>query len=249
MSYLFITSAKNKRNTFHVSSLSTKWFHITLPSCCCNQNCAQTFPLLHVLCREVSSAVCWVLENYHPSCSSAQAHSLGLWTSIKLWGFYPIHNPPRLSFCLARLSLFLGRNNRPISRWIDSLGLCCPALLSPWAQICLSAGGRTKTPHSKEVLSNLQSRVASVLRHNTWCSSGCYFQLHAGSPARVLTEQLDFVSAPTAVPTVSEGKPVDECDDDQANCHSGTGDDYQLTGAETILIPLQLHCSSYPSPA
>lgn len=92
MSYLFITSTKNKRNTFHVSSLSTKWFHITLPSCCCNQNCAQTFPLLHVLCREVSSAVCWVLENYHPSCSSAQAHSLGLWTAIKLWGFYPTHN-------------------------------------------------------------------------------------------------------------------------------------------------------------
>lgn len=64
----------------------------------------------------------------------------------------------------------------------------------------------------------------------------------------ILTEPLDFVSAPTVVPTISEGKPVDECDDDQANCHSGTGDDYQLTGAETILIPLQLHCSSYPSP-
>ncbi|KAK4826604.1 hypothetical protein QYF61_010404 [Mycteria americana] len=31
------------------------------------------------------------------------------------------------------------------------------------------------------------------------------------------------LEAPTAVPTVSEGKPVDECDDDQANCHSGTG--------------------------
>lgn len=97
---------------------------------------------------------------------------------------------------------------------------------------------QNNTLHSKE-----------VLRHNTWCSSGCYFQLYAGSPARVLTEQPGFVPAPTAVPTVSEGKPVDECDDDQANCHSGTGDDYQLTGAETILIPLQLHCSSYPSPA
>ncbi|XP_008945969.1 PREDICTED: neuropilin-1-like, partial [Merops nubicus] len=31
------------------------------------------------------------------------------------------------------------------------------------------------------------------------------------------------LEAPTAVPTISEGKPVDECDDDQANCHSGTG--------------------------
>lgn len=53
----------------------------------------------------------------------------------------------------------------------------------------------------------------------------------------ILTDQLGFVSAPTALPTVSEGKPMDECDDDQANCHSGTGDDYQLTGAETIFIP------------
>lgn len=43
------------------------------------------------------------------------------------------------------------------------------------------------------------------------------------------------LEAPTAVPTVSEGKPVDECDDDQANCHSGTGDDYQLTGGTTVL--------------
>lgn len=30
---------------------------------------------------------------------------------------------------------------------------------------------------------------------------------------------------------------MDECDDDQANCHSGTGDDFQLTGAEPTLIP------------
>ncbi|NXD24148.1 NRP1 protein, partial [Spelaeornis formosus] len=43
------------------------------------------------------------------------------------------------------------------------------------------------------------------------------------------------LEAPTALPTVSEGKPVDECDDDQANCHSGTGDDYQLTGGTTVL--------------
>uniref|UniRef100_A0A8C9T0Q8 Neuropilin n=1 Tax=Scleropages formosus TaxID=113540 RepID=A0A8C9T0Q8_SCLFO len=28
----------------------------------------------------------------------------------------------------------------------------------------------------------------------------------------------------------------DECDDEQANCHSGTGDDYDVTGADTTLI-------------
>lgn len=28
---------------------------------------------------------------------------------------------------------------------------------------------------------------------------------------------------------------MDECDDDQANCHSGTGDDFQLTGGTTVL--------------
>ncbi|XP_055473535.1 neuropilin-1 isoform X2 [Psammomys obesus] len=37
------------------------------------------------------------------------------------------------------------------------------------------------------------------------------------------------VEAPTAEPTTPNGNPVDECDDDQANCHSGTGDDLQLT--------------------
>ncbi|XP_038611523.1 neuropilin-1 isoform X5 [Tachyglossus aculeatus] len=30
------------------------------------------------------------------------------------------------------------------------------------------------------------------------------------------------LEAPTAGPTISNGNPVDECDDDQANCHSGT---------------------------
>ncbi|OWK02970.1 NRP1 [Cervus elaphus hippelaphus] len=52
------------------------------------------------------------------------------------------------------------------------------------------------------------------------------------------------VEAPTAGPTTPNGNLVDECDDDQANCHSGTGDDFQLTGAETIFIPLLCHLSS-----
>ena len=48
---------------------------------------------------------------------------------------------------------------------------------------------------------------------------------------------MGLISAPTAGPTTPNGNPVDECDDDQANCHSGTGDDFQLTGAEPTLIP------------
>ncbi|PNI60922.1 NRP1 isoform 13, partial [Pan troglodytes] len=40
---------------------------------------------------------------------------------------------------------------------------------------------------------------------------------------------------PTAGPTTPNGNLVDECDDDQANCHSGTGDDFQLTGGTTVL--------------
>jgi len=43
------------------------------------------------------------------------------------------------------------------------------------------------------------------------------------------------VEAPTAGPTTPNGNLVDECDDDQANCHSGTGDDFQLTGGTTVL--------------
>lgn len=43
--------------------------------------------------------------------------------------------------------------------------------------------------------------------------------------------------APTVPPTTpaSSTTPSDECDDDQANCHSGTGDDYDQTGANTRL--------------
>uniref|UniRef100_A0A8C7WRQ4 Neuropilin n=1 Tax=Oryzias sinensis TaxID=183150 RepID=A0A8C7WRQ4_9TELE len=39
------------------------------------------------------------------------------------------------------------------------------------------------------------------------------------------------VEAPTLPPTMPNTTPSDECDDDQANCHSGTGDDYDVTGA------------------
>ncbi|EPY80402.1 neuropilin-1a isoform 1 precursor [Camelus ferus] len=43
------------------------------------------------------------------------------------------------------------------------------------------------------------------------------------------------VKAPTAGPTTPNGNLVDECDDDQTSCHSGTGDDFQLTGGTTVL--------------
>ncbi|XP_066483013.1 neuropilin-1 isoform X2 [Tiliqua scincoides] len=44
------------------------------------------------------------------------------------------------------------------------------------------------------------------------------------------------IEAPTSVPTTPDSNLVDECDDDQANCHSGTGDDFQLTGSTTAVI-------------
>uniref|UniRef100_A0A8C1FE08 Neuropilin n=1 Tax=Cyprinus carpio carpio TaxID=630221 RepID=A0A8C1FE08_CYPCA len=45
------------------------------------------------------------------------------------------------------------------------------------------------------------------------------------------------MEVPTVPPTTpaSSTVPSDECDDDQANCHSGTGDDYDQTGANTRL--------------
>jgi len=59
-----------------------------------------------------------------------------------------------------------------------------------------------------------------------------------------------FVSAvPTVPPTTPAASttPSDECDDDQANCHSGTGDDYDQTGANTRLQ--RLHpCLLHPAP-
>ncbi|KAA8580994.1 hypothetical protein FQN60_013952 [Etheostoma spectabile] len=44
------------------------------------------------------------------------------------------------------------------------------------------------------------------------------------------------IEAPTLPPTtlVPSTTPSDECDDDQASCHSGTGDDYDVTGVTTM---------------
>nr|XP_046212279.1 neuropilin-1a-like isoform X3 [Oncorhynchus gorbuscha] len=42
------------------------------------------------------------------------------------------------------------------------------------------------------------------------------------------------IEAPTPLPTtLASTTPSDECDDDQASCHSGTGDDYDVTGGTT----------------
>lgn len=60
----------------------------------------------------------------------------------------------------------------------------------------------------------------------------------------VTLETSVFLSAvPTAPPTTpaSSTTPSDECDDDQANCHSGTGDDYDQTGANTRLQRLHTY--------
>lgn len=63
-------------------------------------------------------------------------------------------------------------------------------------------------------------------------------------------------TAPTLPPTtaVPSTTPTDECDDDQASCHSGTGDDYDVTGANIALMrlrasPRPLLFLSYSSPA
>uniref|UniRef100_A0A8K9Y663 Neuropilin n=1 Tax=Oncorhynchus mykiss TaxID=8022 RepID=A0A8K9Y663_ONCMY len=48
------------------------------------------------------------------------------------------------------------------------------------------------------------------------------------------------IEAPTIPPTTSAPTtaPSDDCDDDQASCHSGTGDDYEVTGANITLMRL-----------
>uniref|UniRef100_A0A8C1HWC4 Neuropilin n=1 Tax=Cyprinus carpio carpio TaxID=630221 RepID=A0A8C1HWC4_CYPCA len=58
------------------------------------------------------------------------------------------------------------------------------------------------------------------------------------------------MEVPTVPPTIpaSSTAPSDECDDDQANCHSGTGDDYDQTGANTRLQrlhPYLLHLAPF----
>uniref|UniRef100_A0A3B5ATH7 Neuropilin n=1 Tax=Stegastes partitus TaxID=144197 RepID=A0A3B5ATH7_9TELE len=49
------------------------------------------------------------------------------------------------------------------------------------------------------------------------------------------------IEAPTLPPTtaVPSTTPSDECDDDQASCHSGTGDDYDVTGANIAFMRLR----------
>uniref|UniRef100_A0A3Q2D2C7 Neuropilin n=1 Tax=Cyprinodon variegatus TaxID=28743 RepID=A0A3Q2D2C7_CYPVA len=49
------------------------------------------------------------------------------------------------------------------------------------------------------------------------------------------------IEAPTLLPTtaVPSTTPSDECDDDQASCHSGTGDDYDVTGWTPFQVTFQ----------
>uniref|UniRef100_A0A8L0DV69 Neuropilin n=1 Tax=Oncorhynchus mykiss TaxID=8022 RepID=A0A8L0DV69_ONCMY len=55
------------------------------------------------------------------------------------------------------------------------------------------------------------------------------------------------IEAPTPLPTtLASTTPSDECDDDQASCHSGTGDDYDVTGANITLMRLLSHLPLYP---
>uniref|UniRef100_A0A673JPD9 Neuropilin n=1 Tax=Sinocyclocheilus rhinocerous TaxID=307959 RepID=A0A673JPD9_9TELE len=59
------------------------------------------------------------------------------------------------------------------------------------------------------------------------------------------------MEVPTVPPTTpaSSTTPSDECDDDQANCHSGTGDDYDQTGANTRLQRLHPYLLHYANPS
>uniref|UniRef100_A0A8C7TBF2 Neuropilin n=1 Tax=Oncorhynchus mykiss TaxID=8022 RepID=A0A8C7TBF2_ONCMY len=56
------------------------------------------------------------------------------------------------------------------------------------------------------------------------------------------------IEAPTIPPTTSAPTtaPSDDCDDDQASCHSGTGDDYEVTGANITLMRLLPPLLLYP---
>ncbi|XP_053324200.1 neuropilin-1 [Spea bombifrons] len=42
------------------------------------------------------------------------------------------------------------------------------------------------------------------------------------------------LEVPTSIPTTPEVNVLDECEEDPANCHSGTGDDYRLTAGRTV---------------
>lgn len=250
MSYLFITSTKTKETP----SRSPHWAQSDSTSRCLPATVTRTL-LRHFLSRMCSAER--FLQNYHlehhPSCSPVQAHSQALLPAIKWWGFYPTSCPKTPILPCQAFTLLVGTTNthQPVNRESGALLPSSAQPLSSDTAECLIARRQSRyVPLQRNT--NLQSRVASFLKYNTWRQYmvlikmllpivACWFS------SMCFNRMTGFVSAPTAVPTVSEGKPVDECDDDQANCHSGTGDDYQLTGAETIFIPLQLHFSSYPS--
>lgn len=61
---------------------------------------------------------------------------------------------------------------------------------------------------------------------------------------------LESFTAPTLPPTtaIPSTTPTDECDDDQASCHSGTGDDYDVTGANIALMRLRASPAPLASP-
>uniref|UniRef100_A0A3P8VW26 Neuropilin n=1 Tax=Cynoglossus semilaevis TaxID=244447 RepID=A0A3P8VW26_CYNSE len=50
--------------------------------------------------------------------------------------------------------------------------------------------------------------------------------------------EIEVLTPPPTTPVPST-TPSDECDDDQASCHSGTGDDYDVTGANIALTRLK----------
>lgn len=79
------------------------------------------------------------------------------------------------------------------------------------------------------------------------CVTDCIF-MNNGYLFLSISDSLTLV--PTVPPTTpaSSTVPSDECDDDQANCHSGTGDDYDQTGANTRLQrlhPYLLHLAPF----
>lgn len=90
---------------------------------------------------------------------------------------------------------------------------------------------RERYPYCKPISQRFSlSATISFLtsRSNPWCLLPCLL-------------------APTLPPTtvVPSTTPSDECDDDQTSCHSGTGDDYDETGANIAFMRLR---PTFPSP-
>lgn len=67
---------------------------------------------------------------------------------------------------------------------------------------------------------------------------------------RLLSLSFIIITAPTAPPTTVRPSTslLDECGYDQASCHSTTGDDYNVTGANIALMRLQANSHSPLSP-